>query len=188
MFQIFKDRLEYRFLGAAKALIDADKHQSTRRFGFSIMALDCLLIETLAQFYQGLKTSDQARCKEGHHLSNAEFFTGFLCRDSHRLKEIFNTDQKARLFYKTIRCGILHQGETIGGSKIVTTGNDILHVVNQPTGLVINRTLFHNFLVEIEIGAYYKLLEDNSRPEYRQNMIRKMDYICRIPVEDGDQV
>ena len=185
MFQIFKDRLDYRYFTAIQALIEADRQQPTRRFGFSIMALDCLLIETLAQFYQGLKNSEGARCEKGHKLSNREFYVGFLLRDSFKLKTVFDTDQKARLFYKTIRCGILHQGETTGGSKIVTTGSTILATLEQG-GLAINRDLFHKLLVDEEYATCCKCLANNVSP-YRQNMIRKMGYICQIPVEDGDQ-
>ena len=47
MFKTFKDRLEFRYFNAIKAIIDADRLQPTRRFGFSIKALDCLLIEKL---------------------------------------------------------------------------------------------------------------------------------------------
>lgn len=187
MYRIFLDRLHYRYLSATDALVEADKCQPTRRFGFSIMALDCLLIETLAQFYQGLKTSDDARCEKGHKLSNTEFYVGFLNRDSLKLKEVFDTDRKARLFYKTIRCGILHQGETTEGSKIVTTGVDILQEVKQPDGLIINRSLFHKFLVEKEFTTYCDHLDANAPPEYRLNMIKKMGFICQIPFEDGDQ-
>lgn len=186
MFQIFQDRLNHRYFGAVQALIDADKHQPVRRFGFSIMALDCLLIETLAQFYLGLKTSDDARCKKGRKMSNTEFYVGFLYRNSLRLKEVFDTEQKARLFYKTIRCGILHQGETTGSSKIVTNTSSILSGVSND-GLTINRSLFHKFLVDQEYKTYCEKLESNQPPELRANMIKKMGYICHIPVEDGDQ-
>ena len=59
MYMIFKNRLEFRYFDAIQGLIGVDVSQPTRRFGFSIMALDCLLIETLAQFYLGIKTSEE---------------------------------------------------------------------------------------------------------------------------------
>ena len=187
MYQVFIDRLNYRYWVAVQALIDADKRQPSRRFGFSIMALDCLLIETLAQFYLGLRTSNDARCKKGHKLSNMDFYVGFLLRDSLRLNEIFDTEQKARLFYRTIRCGILHQGETTGSSKIVTNTSSILEDASKD-GVTINRSLFHEFLAEQEYKAYCEKLESNEPPVYRANMIKKMGHICHIPVEDGDHV
>lgn len=187
MYLIFRDRLNYRYFSAIQGLIDADARQPTRRFGFSIMALDCLLIETLAQFYLGLKTSDDARCENHHKLSNSDFYVNFLRWNSFKLRTIFDTERKAKLFYKTIRCGILHQGETTGGSKIVTQGKDIILETANSDGLVVNRDLFHRFLVDEEYKTYCDCLMADNLPEYRKNMIRKMCYICHIPVEDGDQ-
>lgn len=185
MYLIFKNRLEYRYFIAVDELVKADRAQPSRRFGFSIMALDCLLIETLAQFYQGIKTSYDARCEKGHKLSNTEFYVDFLCRNSLKLKDKFD-DQNARLFYKTIRCGILHQGETTGGSKIVSTGAEIIQLTPSSDGIIINRDLFHEYLKEEEYKTYCDILEANNPEEYRKNLIRKMDYICHIPIEDGN--
>jgi len=47
--KIFKDRIEGRFL----THIDLIEKQSSILSGFVILSLDCLLIETLEQFYKG---------------------------------------------------------------------------------------------------------------------------------------
>lgn len=73
--------------------------------GFAIMANCCLLVETLESFYRGWQQSR-------NELNFLKFFTrekGF--------KE-FATDDMPSQFYKHIRCGILHQGETTGGWTI----------------------------------------------------------------------
>ncbi|MEX2478912.1 MAG: hypothetical protein WD357_10775 [Gracilimonas sp.] len=50
MVDIFNERLESRFLKPIR-LISSDKRIGNFS-GFSIMAIDCLIIETLNQFYQ----------------------------------------------------------------------------------------------------------------------------------------
>jgi len=113
--EIFEDRIRYRYLDAIQVLQDNDhKHycaHGQRRFGFAMMALACLLIETLAQFYDGLKDSDEAR-NPPLNLSNTKFYVRFLTERSFVLKSAFDDKPKALAFYRTIRCGILYQAET----------------------------------------------------------------------------
>lgn len=75
--EIFEDRIKYRYLDAIDVLQASDdehyKLYKQRRFGFSMMALDCLLIETLAQFRNGLKDSDEARGKLGLNNTDSSF-------------------------------------------------------------------------------------------------------------------
>lgn len=73
--------------------------------GFSIMASCCLLIETLESFHRGWENSR-------NELNFLKFFT----RDSNFHE--FSVDDIPTQFYKNIRCGILHQGETTGGWSI----------------------------------------------------------------------
>lgn len=117
--EIFEDRINYRYLDAINVLQASDdehyREHRQRRFGFSMMALDCLLIETLAQFREGLKDSDEAKTLLG--LDNSEFYIRFLTQTSFCLKRVFDRSTAAA-FYKTIRCGILHQAETKEDSKI----------------------------------------------------------------------
>ncbi len=111
--EIFEDRIKYRYLDAIGILQKDDnthyQDHNQRRFGFAMMALDCLLIETLAQFYDGLKDSDEAKKLLG--LKNSDFYVKFLTEKSFVLKSAFDR-LKALAFYRSIRCGILHQAET----------------------------------------------------------------------------
>jgi hypothetical protein len=56
--EIFEDRINYRYLNAIQTLQDQDNHNyanyAQRCFGFPMMGLACLLIETLAQFMKAL--------------------------------------------------------------------------------------------------------------------------------------
>jgi hypothetical protein len=81
--------------------------------GFAIMANCCLLIETLESFYRGWAQSR-------NELNFHKFFSRDDC-----FKE-FATDDIPTKFYKHIRCGILHQGETTGGWTINRSGQKLL--------------------------------------------------------------
>lgn len=78
--------------------------------GFAIMAVSCLMIEALETFYQGWKNSNNRshRC-----------FLSFFSHCS-QLKDFKDYDND---FYKNIRCGIIHQAETVNGWKIRRDGN-----------------------------------------------------------------
>jgi len=118
--EVFEDRIKYRYLDAIQVLQDDDTEHyfahKQRRFGFAMMALACLLIETLAQFYDGLRDSDEAH-RPPLDLNNTKFYVRFLTKRSFVLKSAFD-DRKALAFYRTIRCGILHQAETKESSTI----------------------------------------------------------------------
>jgi hypothetical protein len=85
---------------------------STKKHGFLMMAVCCLLIETLESFYQG-KSEGKGR----------KTFEAFFSRDT-GLRE-FGKDFGAgqNWFYTLIRCGVLHQSETKGGWRILRKGD-----------------------------------------------------------------
>jgi hypothetical protein len=75
--------------------------------GFAMMACACLLIETLESFYNGWKSTQGISPPETP-------FRQFFGRESR-----FAAFQKhATDFYKNVRCGIVHQGETKRGWRI----------------------------------------------------------------------
>lgn len=85
------------------------------RLGFSIMANMCLLIETLQAFYDGEDGyfSKDAQVQDKDALSKA--FKTFLTT---HINKAHITEKEAIEFYKNIRNGILHQGETKKGWRI----------------------------------------------------------------------
>jgi len=183
--EIFEDRVKYRYLDAIQVLQNDDtEHYCTheqRRFGFAMMALACLLIETLAQFYEGLEDSDEARTRLS--LNNTDFYVTFLTKKSFVLKSAFD-EPKALAFYRTIRCGILHQAETKEGSTIRffddrNYSDRPLDLLADGISLRIHWAEFHE-LVKGEFDAYCTHLKANDLPDLRGNFRRKMDFICRV--------
>lgn len=80
--------------------------------GFCIMAIACLLIETLENFWQGKAETPQGK--------GTEYFESFFTRCTDIQNEL--AAFKGLNFYSQVRCGILHQGETKAGWTIRRAG------------------------------------------------------------------
>lgn len=136
-----------------------------RRRGFLIMAAACLLIETLESFYRGWPDTSEGipsgdiedPCKPAdpkrNNVSRSEVAFCYFFQREPALAQFCTC---AREFYKGVRCGILHQGETTGGWRIRREG-DLLDIPN----LTINANKFLA-VVKHSIRAYAKKLR---RPE-----------------------
>jgi hypothetical protein len=136
------------------------------------MALDCLLIETLQQFIEGVP--------ETPIRENKCYFKNFLIS---YFKEDFD-DEKAKMFYEQIRCGILHQAETKKNSKIkISHELPIVKFTKEKDGLIINRKKFHEKLKKA-IKSYIGQLKDTTNEPLRKKFRKKMDYICRIEYQE----
>lgn len=83
--------------------------ESKNKHGFTILAVCCLVIETLESFYQG-----RADTKG----ESADMFRDFFNRGTSL--RVFGGDNN--WFYRDIRCGILHQGEIRGGWRVWQRG------------------------------------------------------------------
>jgi hypothetical protein len=163
---IFKDRIYGRFL---EPISDLEKKKYT---GFLIMAIDCLLIETLQQFIKGVPETPRGK--------NESYFKKFLIS---YFKEYFD-DEKAKMFYRQIRCGILHQAETKENSKIkISHELPIVKFTKEKDGLIINRKKFHKKLKKA-FKSYIGQLKDKTNEPLRNNFRKKMGYICRIEYQE----
>lgn len=160
---ILKDRLETRYLEHIRELLPR------KTSGFVVLALDCVLIETLEQFKRGKRKTPQGR--------GQEFFVSFLT--SSEFGEHFTKD-RAKIFYTQIRCGLLHQSEAEGASRIKRGGSHpLVSDTKDHESLIINKDEFHSLLEKV-ISTYYESLRMGVDPELRNNFRRKMDSICRV--------
>ena len=99
---IFEDRIRGRFLDLIHAI------KSRTYAGFAVLALDCLLIETLQQFREGEP--------ETPPRMSTKYFIRFLTETSFR---DFFDEKTACMFYDQIRNGILHQAEVKESSRVL---------------------------------------------------------------------
>jgi hypothetical protein len=165
--EILEARINGRFIEPIDQLIAAEESTppKQRRFGFVVLAVDCLLVETLWAFRQGWTTGEgKAR----------EAFVGFLTTRP-KFQKLFNSPDLAERFYKEFRCGILHQGETSSNSRVWSTG-ELLQCNDDQ--IIVNRTKFHKRLKE-EFQDYSAELQDLSNAPLRKNFRKKMDFISR---------
>lgn len=92
--------VERRFLERyIKPVSGADRH------GFSIMAICCLMIESLISFRRGWSATEE---------NGDQVFAAFFGMHD----EFGDLEPVADRFYGHVRCGLLHQAETTGGWRI----------------------------------------------------------------------
>lgn len=163
---IFIHRIEPRYLEPIRLLIAEDLKLPVRkrRFGFTITAIMCLLIETIYCFRKGIiDNSRNAR----------NTFVDFLTTSKH-FSPHFNP-ATAEIFYDHFRNGILHQAETKDMSRIRDVGPVIRQV---GSGIAINRTKFFE-LLEDEFHLYIEEISNPANIELRNSFKIKMDHICK---------
>ena len=167
---IFEDRMNGRFLKQIDLLDKNPKRNIGVFAGFAIMALDCLLIETLEQFYKG-------KIRTGKGMDEKAFFDFF--QRSPKFKLFFDTQAKATIFYQQIRCGLLHQAQTKKKSTIHIRSEKMLQWVDPKKiddGIKIQRRLFHDEVLTI-YNKYIVDLKDSKQLNLKRKFGRKMDHI-----------
>lgn len=160
--KIFEDRIEGRFF----SVIDVIKNrQNYNQDGFAIMALECLLIETLMQFREGYDMTPRG--------VNKDKYATFLMRE---LPEVFPNKTIAEIFYTDIRCGILHSAETKNGSQLTFNKEDVVERINSNTISVDVEKMTNR--VREYYYYYIEELREGNNNILRDNFLKKMDSIC----------
>jgi hypothetical protein len=130
--------------------------------GFVMMAIGCLMIESLQAFRKGDEET------KGHH---DECFRDFF-REVEALNPLY---PYAGDFYKNVRCGILHQAETTGGWRIRRDSGALLF---DPETAVINANLFLKALTDY----LDKYCDDLKKAEWGKELWKpvekKLRHIC----------
>ena len=131
------------------------------KHGFSMMAISCLVIESLCSLLKGWdQTDDKGAIVFEEYFSNSKYLTVFSGHGAE--------------FYSHIRCGILHQAETTGGWKIRRASGSPLFSENEK---IIHATKFMNALK----NEFDYILETLEKEEFDSrlwmNVITKIDYL-----------
>jgi hypothetical protein len=115
--EFIRRRLFERYIDPVKAL-DFCRSTKKSKNGFQMMAVGCLLIETLASFWRGWESTEPGKDGKGRKIpgKSGEAFKVFF-QEQARFSAFHGTQ-----FYRNVRCGILHQGETKKGWTIERTG------------------------------------------------------------------
>jgi len=161
-------RMNERFLTPINQLARFDDEDILPyRPGFAILALDCLVIDTIQSLREG-------RAKTVA-VSPAYSFKTFLKSD--RFSEFKPKDRGD--FFGYVRNAILHNGETRNGWKIrIDTESMIESVSGTKT---INRRLFHS-AVEAEFRDLLDLVRSGDA-ETRKSFLRRLDAMAEFPID-----
>lgn len=159
-------RIRERYIAPADFLVAAEKDTpaTERRFGFAVLAIDCLLVETLGAFLEGL---------EGTTGRSKKIFCKFLTSRPQFHKDF--PQSLAEQFYDEFRCGVLHQAEVGGNSKVWSVGP---LVQKDGDSVIVNRNKFHERL-KSEFAAYLQELRGLTNTQLRSNFRKKMNFIAR---------
>lgn len=155
---IFKDRIVGRYFEQIDILSN-----DINANGFTIMALNCLLIEALFQFRDG---------KDETPGKNSKAYPRFLVEE---FPHIFDT-LSADLFYRSIRCGILHSAQTKEGARL--SDDDSFVVKLDSNDLVVSVVRITN-QIKNYFNTYVNKLRDPNQITIRTNFVKKMRFICR---------
>ena len=139
---------------------------SSSKHGFTMAAIACLAIESLAGFEQGLKETPQRQGKR----TFVDFFEQAL---RPQLREIRGND-----FYKHIRCAVLHQAETTGGWRILRRGG----LADYDAKTINSALLIDELLLEVQEYAEHLKQDDAQWDCFR----RKLEFVidgCRDDAE-----
>lgn len=160
--EIFHDRIFSRY-------VDHIDHLLTRKTnGFAVLSLDCVLVETLQQFREGTRKTP--------YRKGSQYFVNFLTGTS--FSQHFTTESAGR-FYEEIRCGLLHQSEAEGSSRIKRGDRPLLELTSDKKSVIVNVPLFHGLLKEV-ISSYEQELLQPESAAARKAFRTKMNFICRV--------
>jgi hypothetical protein len=167
-------RYKERFLDPIRTLRSEKGH--ARGYGFAIMALCSLLIESLQSYRYGLPTTHEAeyaslaafnppaeyQIPKAERKSGTQVFADFFSFAAHQVL-FLGVDGKT--YHTSIRNGLLHQAQTKGGWKIKI---DQTHLWNEPDKIV-DRNRFADALAL----AFDQYLEELNRAAWDDDIWRK---------------
>jgi hypothetical protein len=139
-------------------------------YGFSMLAICSLLIETVQSYRDGLPTTDKrefdklARLKNvpsNYRLNQNKWTSG-----SQAFRRFFESNKgsfsgiPSASFFKKIRCGVLHQGQTKGGWIVKRKGAGVWRraghakILNRDNFLDALEHSFHNYINQLKASKW----------------------------------
>jgi len=168
----FLERLTLRYLEPIRILQENGTFQGE---GFSIVAIQCTLIEFLESTVQGTQYRYPHRGErhgEFEYSSSREVFVNFLCNREPFMRHF--DESLAQSFYEGVRCGLLHEAQTKNGWKIWARDTNRRRVVDGQH-LIVFRDDFQDALITFVKWYKTALLSDTK---LQHAFIRKFDSLC----------
>lgn len=167
----FHARIDSRYL---QPIARIQKYGTKEGEGFSIVTLQCALIEFLESTIQGVNYRYTRRPQDlgpYEYMYSGSIFRSFLTTRK-PFASVFS-QEIAEDFYASVRCGLLHEAQTKGGWQIRARGSSgqILDVDEK----ILFRDNFQSGLVSVTEGYEHELLSDVTR---REAFLRKFDNLA----------
>lgn len=174
--EFFCERLESRYFAPIE-LLRAKRNAKYLGEGFAIMAIQCSLIEFLESTVQGktyrFRHNNEPPLGPFEYTNSSEMFTSFL-KNRQPFSAVFD-DNLAVDFYKSVRCGLLHETRTKGQWVIRAGGPKGVFVEINASEKILYRNRFQDALREFVKQYKNDLLASTA---IQAAFIRKLDSLC----------
>lgn len=190
---LFNKRLKRKYFDPIQLIING---KTLKGEGFTIVIVQCALIEMLAAFRQGKifnhnKTSSSPRYeyKESQKmftslLRSATIFQDNFWQLNNKNKKVIDRPYNAAEFYKNVRCGLMHEARTKDNWHITATPlskkvkTEKKFIVTENGKIKIYRTVLHYRLLECLAEYSNELRQDTEDGALlRKYFSRKMDHL-----------
>lgn len=197
---LFNTRFNRKFLNPIQVLID---ERELKGEGFSILTIQCSIIESLAAFrvgkiynYRFSQSSPNFEYKDSKaifvdFLQSANVFENNFFVKNDMGESIKNSPFNADDFYSDVRCGLMHEARTKNNWIITATTISVktepVFLVQRGNKIAILRTILHYRLKEYMRNYSDDLRrDDDSSNRLRLFLGRKLDHLFDItpdPIE-----
>jgi hypothetical protein len=196
---LFETRLMRKFFNPIQTLIDKKVLEGE---GFSIVTVQCSLIEAFAAFRQGkIHNHDKTSSSPSYEYNKSKQMFTSLLRSASIFQDNFwktvtkngktktVTDQpfNANDFYTNVRCGLMHEARTKGNWYITATPltksvrTETKFIVSEGGKTKILRTILHYRLLNYLKNYQDELREQTPKGnELRKFFARKLDHLFDI--------
>lgn len=193
---LFRERLNKKFFNPLENLIT----ESSAGAGFTIVAVQCALIESLASFRTGqvFNHNKTAASPRYEYRRSSEVFRNFLYSDPIFENHFYVIDQggnknvdrpfDANLFYDNVRCGLLHEARTKNEWVINFTQDNpktkTTFLARDGANIRIYRSVLHFRLKEC-VNSYCQdlMISTIDGKNLRRFFGRKLDHLFDYPAD-----
>ncbi|MBW4362744.1 hypothetical protein [Flavobacterium taihuense] len=197
----FKTRIENYYLTPIDSVKEPMKLKGE---GFTILTIQCALIEMFASFKYGKIHNHNKKGKRPNYeykIAN-ECFIPFLHSESifenhfHKIEhgeKVINQPFSATEFYNNVRCGLMHEARTKGNwvinAKTKYQGDETIFISEDTVRnkISIDRTILHKQLKKYFSDYLNRISEDSLEGNLsRRFFARKLDHLYEIPPDTGN--
>lgn len=190
---LFDSRLKRKFFDPIQLIIDK---KTLKGEGFTIVTVQCALIEMLAAFRQGKifnhDNSDglqKYEYKESMKMFTSLLHTASIFKDNfwqlnNKNKPVIYKPYNSKDFYKNVRCGLMHEARTKGNWHInatpltISVKTEKKFIVTEEGKFKIHRTILHYRLLDYLSEYENELRKDTKGSEIlRKFFARKLDHL-----------